>query len=402
MQRFSGKEYLKIDIANNFGLDKKTWTERLEWFDQHEDCLMEMLPQAEEPALFYAGVKAYFDVLDGKPIGYPISLDATSSGLQLLGVLTGDRFASEICNVVNQPGDVRADAYTIVYDEMCRRLGESAKIKRDDCKRSIMTALYGSQAVPKEVFGEGRMLITFLETMKAMAPAAWELNETFLAIWDGDALSNDWVLPDNFHVHVKVMTIATETVNFLHEPFDVVRKINAPTKDGRSLGANTIHSIDGMIVREMTRRCDYDPKVVTRVIKLLEGEKTGSLTSNQEDNCMVLKLWEHYVDSGYLSVRILEHLNEHNILFVDPGPIWVLLGSLPKKPFKLQAIHDCFRCLPHYGNDLRWQYNNQLHLIAKSNLLGFILSQLLHREVLVGKLDETMIEEILDADYALS
>lgn len=402
MQKFTGRQYLQIDIANNFGLDKKTWTERLEWFEEHKDHLMEMLPQAEEPALFYAGVKAYHDVLNGKPIGYPISLDATSSGIQILAALTGDRFAASICNVVNQEGDVRADAYTLVYNEMLKELGENSRIKRDDTKRAIMTSLYGSQAVPKEVFGEGRMLTTFLNTMKTLAPAAWELNETFLAIWDGDALTNDWVLPDNFHVHVKVMTMITETVNFLHEPFDVVRKVNAPTKEGRSLGANTIHSIDGMIVREMTRRCDYDPEVVARVIRLLEGETTGSLTSDPYDNKMVLTLWDHYQKSGYLSARILEHLNEDNILFVEPGPLWTLLGSLPKKPFKLMTIHDCFRCLPQYGDDLRWQYNNQLYLIAKSNLLGFILSQLLHRDVQIGKLDEAMVNEILNADYALS
>jgi len=400
MQKFTGREYLKIDIANNFGLDKKTWIERLDWFEEHENHLMEMMSQAEEPALFYAGVKAYKDALDGKPIGYPISLDATSSGLQILAALTCDRLAAELCNVVNQPGDVRADAYTIVYETMCSKVGENAKIKREDTKRAIMTSLYGSQAVPKEVFGEGEMLACFLQTMGELAPAAWDLNETFLDIWDDAALSNDWVLPDNFNVHVKVMTLATETVNFLHEPFEFHRKINAPVKEGRSLSANVTHSIDGMIVREMTRRCDYDPMVVNRVIKLLEGE--GDTEIFTEDNKMVYKLWTNYQESGYLSARILDHLNSANIGMVDADQIRLLIGSLPEKPFKLMTIHDCFRCLPQYGNDLREQYNIQLWSIAKSNLLGFILGQLLHRPVQIGKMDPGMIKEILNADYALS
>lgn len=400
MQKFSGMQYLQIDIANNFGLDKKTWIERLDWFEQHKDHLLEMLPQAEEPALFYAGVKAYKDALDGKPIGYPISLDATSSGLQILAALTCDRLAAELCNVVNQPGDVRADAYMIVYEIMCSKVGENAKIKREDTKRAIMTSLYGSQAVPKEVFGEGEMLACFLQTMGELAPAAWDLNETFLDIWDDAALSNDWVLPDNFNVHVKVMTLATETVNFLHEPFEFHRKINAPVKEGRSLSANVTHSIDGMIVREMTRRCDYDPMVVNRVIKLLEGE--GDTEIFPEDNKMVYKLWTNYQESGYLSARILDHLNSANIGMVDADQIRLLIGSLPEKPFKLMTIHDCFRCLPQYGNDLREQYNIQLWSIAKSNLLGFILGQLLHRPVQIGKMDPGMIKEILNADYALS
>lgn len=242
MEFFSGKQYLKIDIANNMGFDKATWTQRIEWFDAHEDHLMSLVPTAEEPALYYAGVKAWEDVKAGKPIGYAISLDATSSGLQLLSVLTCDRLAAQLCNVVNQEGDVRADAYTLIYNAMLELMGEESKIKRDQVKEAIMTALYGSTAEPKKIFGEGALLAIFYQIMKKFAPAAWELNETFVAIWDGDALSNDWVLPDNFHVHVKVMTTATDTVNFLNEPFEITRQINAPTEEGRSLGANTVHS----------------------------------------------------------------------------------------------------------------------------------------------------------------
>ncbi len=386
MQLFTGIEYLKIDIANNFGHDKLDWLDRIRWTTDHEDCLEDLLAKAEEPALYFAAVQAYRAVQKGEPIGYPISLDATSSGLQLLAVLTGDRSAAQLCNVVDTGH--REDAYQRVFDVivdiLTERLGPdvAGQISRKDLKRAIMTALYGSTAVPKEVFGEGVQLETFYEVMNELAPAAWELNEAFMKIWDSEALSNDWVLPDNFHVHVKVMVPTNETVNFLNEPFEITRQVNAATSEGRSLGANTVHSVDGFIVREMARRCDYDLEHCDEVARACSPDAFiigGGQPPVTADDKMVVTLWELYQKSGFLSARILDHLWPHNIHLVDKGVITELLTSLPVKPFKVISVHDCFRCLPTYGNDLRRQYNRCLYLIAKSQLLSFLLSQLIKR-----------------------
>lgn len=405
MQHFTGKQYLMIDIANSFGLDKLTWQERLDWFEQHKNCLDEMLPQAENPAMYYAGVQAWDAVQHGVPIGYPISLDATSSGLQILAALTGDRRAAALCNVVGT--GKREDAYTNVFDIMIdrlvKRLGQhGGGISRDDCKRAIMTSLYGSVAVPKEVFGEGLQLKIFYEVMSEVAPAAWELNEAFLNMWNPDALSHDWVLPDNFHVHVKVMAQVKQVVQFMNEPYDTFHMVNQPTEEGRSLGANCIHSIDGMIVREITRRCNYNPDTVLKVTEALLNEEKGGLGMGRKDDEMVVTLWNHYKECGYLSARILDHLDLSNMGLVIKDVIWELINSLPERPFKVIAVHDCFRVLPNYGNDLREQYNRQLMLIAKSNLLQYLLSQITGRPLSIGKLDPSMWKDILTTDYALS
>ena len=137
MKTFTGKEYLKIDIANNFGLDKELWEDRIAWFDANESNLMNLYKQAEEPALMFAGILAWEKVKAGLPIGYMIGLDATCSGLQILAALTGDRRAAELCNVVNT--GKREDAYTGIYMDMCGRIGEEGRIKRSDTKQAIMT-----------------------------------------------------------------------------------------------------------------------------------------------------------------------------------------------------------------------------------------------------------------------
>lgn len=337
MQKFSGIDYLKIDIASNYGLDKATWDERLAWFKSHEHCLMEMVASSDKPALFYAGVQAWFATQRGEPSGYPISLDATASGMQLLSCLTGDRSAARLCNVVSTGS--REDAYASVYAHMLHKTGGASKIDREDCKRAVMTSLYGSKAVPKDVFGEGTLLSMFLNTMEELAPAAWELNEAFLTMWDPTAYSNDWVLPDNFTVKIKVMSPVAENVVFMDKPYEIIHSVNAPMDSGRSLGANTIHSLDGMVVREMTRRCNYDTERIQQVRDVLCGNEFF-LDDEDLHVSMVLKLWEHYRKSGYLSARILDHIDSITIMLTDSNVIRELVDSLPEKPFEILSVHD--------------------------------------------------------------
>ena len=87
MQTFTGIEYLKIDIANNFGLDKSTYQERIDWFNTNISFSPESsstdiiewihINQPKEPELFFAGVQAYIKYLNNEPSGYMISFDAS-------------------------------------------------------------------------------------------------------------------------------------------------------------------------------------------------------------------------------------------------------------------------------------------------------------------------------------
>jgi hypothetical protein len=405
MQLLTAREYLKVDIANNYGLDKKTWDERISWFDENETNLLNLVDEAEESALFYAGVNAWKDMKAGKPIGYAVALDATSSGLQLLACLTGDRSAAELCNVVNYMGEngkpLRRDAYTVIYHKMLDILGEASRIKRSDTKQAVMTAFYGSEAKPKEVFGEGIRLKTFENVMETVASGPWALNKFLLQCGNPDANRYIWILPDNFHVVIKVMVTEVQTVNFLGKPFDITRMVQGTEEKTRMLSANITHSIDGMVVREMLRRCNYDPDLVKAVRELCdEGpSEYGEIEGNLE---MVQELWSHYEKSGFLSLSILDYLDPCTIAYVDRQVVADMIDTMPKKPFPVLTVHDCFRCHPNYGNDLRRQYNQILSDIAKSDLLGFILSQVLGQEFSAGKLDDSLWQDILETDYALS
>ena len=399
MQLFNANEYLKIDVANAFGLDKEDWDVRISWFNAHQHELEKLQKQAESPALFFAGVQAFRENQEGKAIGYPIGLDATASGIQLLSVLMGCRTSAQACNVVNHPSGHRQDVYTSNYQVMCGKIGDTAKIERKDTKQALMTAMYNSKAVPRQVFGEGSELLRiFYETVKETLPGAWELNEAMLGTWRPTNLSHDWVLPDNFHVKVKVMNVRKRNVHFMNQPHEVRYVVNEPMEDGRSNGANMIHSIDGMVVREARGRCMYDPKRIAAVTRALSHK--GKSTQRYEDH-MVMKLWTHFTNSGFLSVRILNFLDSMNMGHVDAEKIADMIATLPKKPFKLLTVHDCFRVHPNYGNDIRQQYNRILHDIAKSNMLEYVVSQIVGYSVKVDKKDD-IAADILNANYSLS
>jgi hypothetical protein len=58
--------------------------------------------------------------------------------------------------------------------------------------------------------------------------------------------------------------------------------------------------------------------------------------------------------------------------------------------------------LPNYGNDLRQQYNKILAEIAGSEMLSFLISQIVGRPIQVTKLDPTLAQDVVSTNYALS
>ena len=408
MQTFTPIQYLQIDIANAFGHDKLSWHNRLSWFhDNFEDLLADPVAackDADEPAQALAGLLAYQDMLDGKPIGYLCSLDATASGLQLLSLLSGCEQSASTCNLIDSGR--REDAYTAGYERVNQILGTHGVIPRVDIKKSIMTHLYGSKAQPRRTFGEGTPeLRAFYQAVDELMPGADELNRGLLALWNPEALSHEWTLPDGFEVVIKSMISVENQVSFLGTAYPVIEKVNACQASSLCLGANIIHSIDGMVVREMGRRCNYSAALINDFQRAFYMGMVGGVSTERTKDIQLLRLLELDAITGFTSAVIFEYVDGLNYGHLVPAmreKLITLIDSMPDTSFPVIAIHDCFKYHCNYGNDVRIQYAQILSELAASNTLAAIASEITGRPITVAKASQDLPAKILASEYAIT
>jgi DNA-directed RNA polymerase len=252
MQTFTGKQYLHIDIANTFGLDRLNWDDRLHWFDNNEPDLEAQAEYARNPVLFRKAVRAWRLVQKKQPTNHIMGLDATASGLQIMAALSGCHATARAVNLVNT--GKRED----VYDEIAGFMNTipNIKVNREMVKKPIMTVFYGSTAQPKEVFGEGDALLAFYEAIKQRLTGAYELMQVFQKHWDPHAEFHQWTLPDGHVARVPVLdTIerSLEVDEYGHLRFTYRTQVIKPIPRSRSLAANIVHSLDGWVAREMVK-----------------------------------------------------------------------------------------------------------------------------------------------------
>jgi DNA-directed RNA polymerase, mitochondrial len=193
-----GLYWLKIHIANTYGLDKSSYEDRVLWVDNNIerlvkwaekplDCLKEW-NEADEPLMFLAGIIALQEHLKGMPVHLPISLDATCSGLQIYAGLLKDAEGASVVNVTNsgiKPADVYTDVaikaesylesgeyptqYTFTTKDgtqkSCSTITEAndlqGNISRKLTKRNVMTVPYS--VTKRGMFDQVRELLDELE-----------------------------------------------------------------------------------------------------------------------------------------------------------------------------------------------------------------------------------------------
>jgi len=247
MQTFSDLEWLKIDIANRFGLDKLTWDKRLEWFECNESVLdhIHIVDRADKPILYKKAIRAYRDALNGVSIGHPIELDATASGLSIMAILMRCEATAKNTNLIDT--GKREDIYKKIGDVM----GEDRKT----VKPAIMTHYYKSKAEPKKIFGNGTArLNNFYKALASELPGAEKCMDIIHSCWQSDVTHHEFIAPDGHTARIPVMDTEEKRIKCGNTSFTHRASINKPMKEGLSLVANYIHFLDSYMVREMIRK----------------------------------------------------------------------------------------------------------------------------------------------------
>ena len=202
MKKYTPLEYIKIDIANQYGLDKEPFEQRIAWVDSQKD-LRSKMHAAEKPAQYIVAVMALEDALAGRPSGHLVGLDACASGIAILGLLTGCHVTAKNTGII---GNERMDMYTECTKAINDLLDNNVVIPRSDVKSAQMTFFYGSKANPRKLFGEDSVeLMAFYAAQEQVAPGACMMMREFLSSWRPFALEHGHTLPDNFHSIVPVL-----------------------------------------------------------------------------------------------------------------------------------------------------------------------------------------------------
>ena len=335
MKEFNPMQYLAIDIANQYGLDKENFETRIQWVKDNINCLEEYTDEAEEPILYYKAVKALRDVQAGRPIGHTVALDSASSGLSLMSAMMRCKSGASLTGLIDP--DTRTDAYTSITEKLNAKLDSKLVIPREDSKRALMTMLYGSSRVPQEVFDMNVDL--FYETVEEECNGAYTLLQILLDSWDKKALHHSWYLPDGHYAHCPVMETVSKRINLSeweYTPVAIVKE-NTTLKFGLSNPAHAVHSVDSYVLRTMVRRCNYKPKLIKQARQAL----IDSIDEyNPNPNNVLNKRYEYTKMADITHLDIITNTANELRYELKDKLIHIFDMVLSHEPFDVICIHD--------------------------------------------------------------
>lgn len=396
MQQFNPKQYLAIDIANHFGLDKETYETRIQWVKEHYNELENLQPLADEPVLYMKAIKALRDTDKGLPTGHTVALDSVNSGLQIMSALMRDKNGCKLTGLIDT--GFRPDSYESITNAINKLLKDDGideiNITRKQAKEACMTWAYGSQKVPMRVFNE--YIDYFYKAIETEFKGANELMGILLNSWQPYEIRHEWLLPDNHLAYCPVMQKVKERykVSELNYNATITYMVNEGSEYDLSNAANVIHSIDAYILRTMVRYCNYNKGVINAFIHKVNTAKYKDVQTNE-----IITRWK---ETNIADISFINYIDDVSVYPVE------LINQLYNKclmllqyqPFEIITIHDSFACHANHCQRMRYYYNVILAELSDSTCIDDICSQIYGYRGSIDK-GKSIREYILNSDYAI-
>lgn len=319
METPSSLDWLRMDVARSYGLDKSTWAERLLWsYD-----FPELQEGAKEPFLYKSAHEALQRALRGEAIDHPISLDATASGIQCLSLMAQDSVSAMAVNLgtdhVNNP-----------YQRVKNHMGD---YPYEPVKQAVMTSFYESVATPQALFGDD--YDKFVKAAASMLPGPWAMKDAIASCMNC-ASDYFWTMMDGYKVHMEVSAPVECTLDIGagHSiSWNEHRKAAVKTK---GLTANVTHSLDALVLREVLRRThtayDWYPE---HQLTPFEQYRDKDLTLLES-----IIRWER---TQFVTFEVLDHVDSFNQHLVPQALRTALDARTVVEDMYIQPIHDCYR-----------------------------------------------------------
>jgi DNA-directed RNA polymerase len=291
----SGLTWLKVHVANLFGVDKVSFEERVSWVDKNLDKLLACVAspldnlfwsEADSPWMALAACMELAGALiEGADYvsHLPIAMDGSCSGLQHYSAMLRDPVGGRAVNLV--PADKPGDIYTLVAKRAQALVNRSAdataaawhgdKVVRKIAKQPTMTlcysaTIYGMQGqIKRAIDGLGgdtylHCGVTAREGAKYLAPVVWDaigdvviaarqamsFLKTLAAVAASDELPIRWTTPLGFPVVQEYREPKAEIVKVMYGGQRIELTIN---REGTKLdkrrqiagvAPNYVHSLD--------------------------------------------------------------------------------------------------------------------------------------------------------------
>lgn len=206
-----GVFWLKIHLANCFGVDKVSFEERVKWVDDHKLAILDsaynpldgnrLWCNADSPYTFLAACLEFAGYCK-EGVTYkshlPISLDGSCNGLQNFSAMLRDEVGGRAVNLI--PQDKPNDIYQRVAEVLSKQVEEDAlngdedaqvwvgKIDRGITKRGVMTFVYGAKKygmkdqLLDELVKRDKPSATYLEVEDNFKPCSYLANRLYESI----------------------------------------------------------------------------------------------------------------------------------------------------------------------------------------------------------------------------